>query len=128
MSSADDLVSTQKGGVQTLGQYVQYISSPGRTTSSTTSPKATIITTLGTASFTAIAASTTRRAIEFINSNPSGPNMWVVSANVAAATNQGIYIPPGGFRRIPHSLAANAGFNAIAATGSSNTLTIVEFF
>ena len=123
-----DLVSTQKGGVQNLGQFVAFITAPGQTLSSTTSPRATYYTALSTASLQVAAASSTRRAIEFWNSNPSGQNIWIVPAALSAVINRGILIVPGGRYQVPTTMAANSAFNAIAFTGSTNVLTVVEFF
>lgn len=128
MASQDDINSTLKGWVQNLGTITQWLTSPGQTLSSTTSPKATVYTTLSTSSVQVIGTSLVRRAIWFMNSNPAGNNIWVVPANLTAASNQGILLVPGDDRAIPPTLAVNAAFNAIAATGSANILTIVEFF
>ena len=135
MAATDDLVSTQKGGVQNLGQIAvaivtavaQYIA-PGNTLSTATSPQATLYTTLSTASVQVLAASTTRRGLAFYNSNPSGNNIFIVPGTTAAVINQGIPLLPGGSWEVPATLAANAAFNAIAATASNNVLTIIEFF
>lgn len=128
MSGADDVNSTLKGIVTNLGVLAQLASAPGYTLSTATSPKATIVTTLSTSSLQVIAASTTRRAMTFFNPNPSGNNIWVVPANVSAVINQGILIVPGGDFPTPASVDNNAAWNAIAATGSTNVLTIIEFF
>ena len=96
--------------------------------SSTASPKATVVSNLSTSSVQVIGSSVFRRGISFFNSNPSGNNMWVVPANLTAVANQGILLIAGANYQIPASLAANAAFNAIASTGSSNVLTIIEFF
>jgi hypothetical protein len=128
MSAADDLNSTTKGQAQNLGTLANWAASPGQSVSGITSPKATVVTTLSTASLQVIAASTTRRALEFYNSNPSGQNIWVVPAPASAVINNGVLIVPGGSKPWPPSLACNAAFNAIAATGSTNVLTVIEFF
>lgn len=135
MAATDDLVSTQKGGVQNLGQIAvaiatavaQYLA-PGNTLSTTTSPRATNYTTLSTTSVQVIASSTTRRGIAFYNSNPSGNNIFITPSNLTAVINQGIPLLPGGAWEVSATLAANAAFNAIAATASNNVLTIIEFF
>lgn len=128
MAGADDVNSTLQGIVRNLGQLAQIANAPGYTLSTATSPKATIVTTLSTASMQVIAASTVRRAMTFFNSNPSGQNIWVVPANVSAVINQGIPIAAGSSYATPASVDNNAAWNAIAATGSTNVLTIIEFF
>src|SRR5882672_4365275 len=102
--STDNIVSTMQGLVKNIALLNQLIAAPGNslsqiptaTASAVVSPKATIYTTLSTSSVQVIAASPTRRAMTFVNSNPSGNNIWVVPSNVTAVINQGILIVPGG--------------------------------
>lgn len=123
-----DLVSITKGQTQNIGQLAAWATSPGQTLSSTASPKATVIATLGSTSTLAVASSTTRRGIEFHSSDPSGnTNIWVMP-QTTAVVKQGILLVPGARYQIGNALAANAGFSCIASSGSTNVLTIVEFF
>lgn len=83
---------------------------------------------VGTASVAAIAANISRRGIIFIN--PGTVNLYVCPSNQTAVIGQGVLILPGGqqtFLGDPSAnVAFNSGWNAIAATGASNPLTILE--
>lgn len=125
MASGDDLNSTTKGQALSVSQLAAWAIAPGQTLSSTASPKATVVT-VGTTSTLLIASSTTRRGLEFINGSTGGNPVWVMPQG-AAVVGQGYIVVPGGFRRIPNTLAANAGFSAIA-TGAAGALTVVEYF
>lgn len=125
MASGDDLNSTTKGQGLSVATLANWMIAPGRTLSSTPSPKATPVT-IGTASTLLIASSTTRRAIEFINASTAGNPFWIMPGG-NASVNQGYLVVPGGFRRIPDGLAANAGFSAITTT-AAGLLTVIEYF
>lgn len=120
-----DLVSTQKGGVQNLGQLVKTLIpvTLGATPGGTTSPKVTIATAVGTTSALVIAANSSRLTISFHSPNPNGVNMWVVPSTFTAVVGQGILVLPGATVPLP----STCGWNAIATTGSANVLTIIEF-
>jgi hypothetical protein len=131
MASADDINSTLQGLVRNVGQCVslltQYVA-PGQTPSTAASPAATLFTALSTTSVGVIGTSTLRRGLVFLNPNPSGVNMWVVPSNVTAVINQGVPLTPGSSYTVPSTLHCNAAWNAIAASGTNNVLTILEFF
>lgn len=123
-----DLVSTQKGGVQNIGQLVKLINTLipatlGATPGGTTSPKVTIATAVGTTSALVIAANSARLTINFHSPNPNGNNMWVAPSTMTAVAGQGILVLPGA--TVP--ISSTCGWNAIATTGSANVLTIIEF-
>lgn len=127
MAGGDDLSSITKGQVQNIGQLVAWASSPGQSLSSTSSPRATNLTAVTTTSVLAIATSALRRAIEFHSSDPSNANMWLMPGTTAFV-RRGIYLVPGGRYQINASMAANNCFYAVASSGATNTLSIVEFF
>lgn len=127
MAGADDLASITKGQVTNIGQLVAWASAPGQTLSSTSSPRATNLTTLAATSVLAIATSAVRRAIEFHSSDPANVNIWLMPGTTAFA-RRGIYLVPGGRYQVNASMAANNCWYAVASSGSTNTLTVIEFF
>ncbi len=128
MAGGDDLASITKGQVQNLGQLVAWASAPGQTLSSTSSPRATNLTAVTTTSVLAIATSALRRAIEFHSSDPVGnAYMWIMPGTTAFA-RRGIPIVPGGRYQVNASMAANNCWYAVASSGSTNSLSVVEFF
>jgi hypothetical protein len=101
---------------------------PGNTLSTTASPQATVVTNLSTSSVQVIGSSTVRRGLSFFQPNPSGVNIWLMPGNLTAVANEGILLIPGSSWSVPTEFSSSAAWNAIAATGSSNVLTIVEFY
>lgn len=138
-ASLSDLVSTLKGGVQNLGQLVQSLGTSsasvaaavgalatatlGANLGGTSNPSATIVTNVGTSSLLVVAANSARINIAFHSPNPGGVNMWVVPSAATAVAGRGVLVLPGGTVRIP----STCGWNAIATSGSSNVLTILEW-
>lgn len=91
-----------------------------------TSPVASGLTTLGTASASAIGSNPVRRRIDFINPN-ANVIVYVCPANLTATPGGGsIPIFPGGTLTITGE-NVNCGWNAIAASGSNNGLTVLEY-
>jgi hypothetical protein len=91
-----------------------------------TSPVASGLTNLGTVSVPAIGSNPVRRKIEFINPNAL-VTVFVCPSNLTATTGGGsIPIVPGG-TLIIEGENVNAGWNAIAASGNNNGLTILEY-
>jgi len=127
MSGGDDLASITKGQVQNIGQIAAWASAPGQTLSTTSSPRATNLTAVTTTSILAIATSAVRRAIEFHSCDPANSNMWIMPGTTAFV-RQGIYLVPGGRYQINASMAANNRFYAVASSGATNALCVVEFF
>lgn len=128
MSASDDLVSYLKGNVNTLAQFVAQAISPGWSLSTTTSPKATIFSTVSTVSQQVIGANAFRRHIEFFNTNAVGTTIFLMPGNATAVINQGIPIGTAG-SYIPQTwLNVTGAFNAIASSNATSVLTIVEFF
>jgi len=84
---------------------------------------------VGTSSILVIDVNPSRHGIIF--SNPTGVNIWVCPSNVVTVSGRGVLIPPGGlpisFLGDPsQGITFNCGWNAIAASGSGNYLTILE--
>lgn len=128
MAGGDDLATITKGQVQNIGQLAAWASAPGQTLSSTSSPRATNLTAVTTTSVLAIATSAVRRAIEFHSCDPTGnSNMWIMPGTTAFV-RRGILIVPGSRYEIGPTMAANNCFYAVASSGSTNSLTVVEFF
>jgi hypothetical protein len=128
MAGDDDLTSVTKGQVQNISRLAAWASAPGQTLSSTSSPRCTNLTSLTTTSILAIATSAVRRAIEFHSCDPTGnSNIWVMPGTTAFV-RRGILIVPGARYQVPPQIAANNCFYAVASSGSTNSLSVVEFF
>jgi hypothetical protein len=135
-AGADNLNSTLKGVVANLGQLVTNTATDGIVSAlgalatatlganigTTTSPAFTNAT-VGTASVLIVAANSTRINIAFISPNPAAANMWIVPSTTTAVAGQGVLILPGGSVEFP----STCGWNAIATSGSSNMLTVLEW-
>lgn len=94
------------------------------------SPVGIAVNNLGTSSLSVIGANANRRAITF--SNPGGVNVYICPDNLVAnnATLGGMFVLfPGGEKTIiaEGNINVNCGWNAIAASGSNNPLTILEY-
>jgi hypothetical protein len=130
-----DLVNATKGVVRNLSQLNNSLATSavatatlsvasavlGMTIRGTASPAPLTVVSVGTTSLLAIAANSARLGLIFHNPNPSGNNLWVTNLSTAVA-NQGILVLPGDRVAIP----SNCGWTAVAGTGSSNNLVIVE--
>jgi hypothetical protein len=83
---------------------------------------------VGTVSAQAIGANTNRRGLRFYN--PGTVEIYICPANQVAVAGQGIPILPGGgpvdFVGDGKLVNYNSGWNAIAASGANNPLTILE--
>lgn len=92
-----------------------------------TSPQAWTIL-VGNTSIPAIGANQNRRGIIF--ANPGSVNIYVVPSNLAAVIGQGILVLPGAQVELlgnpSRNINYNCAWNAIAATGSNNPLTIMD--
>lgn len=135
-AGANDVNSTLKGVVQQLGALVTNTSTDGITSAlgalatatlganiGTTSSPAFTNATVGTSSLLVIAANSSRINIAFHSPNPAAANMWVVPSAATAVAGQGVLVLPGGTVLIPSTCA----WNAIATSGSSNMLTVLEW-
>lgn len=133
-AGANDVNNTLKSVVQQLGALATSTATDGVTTAlgvlatatlganigTTTSPAFTNAT-VGTSSVLVIAANSSRLNIAFHSPNPSAPNMWVSPATAVAG--QGVLVLPGGTVLIPSTCT----WFAIATSGSSNALTVLEW-
>lgn len=135
MAAVEDVVSTLQGVVRNLGLEAQNLSTlaaialaPGQSIATVTSPSATVVTTLGTASIEVIGSSSMRRGILFVNSVLGATAIWIVPGNVTATTSHGIPLAGGSSYATDASLRNTAAWNAAAQTASGNALTIIEFF
>ena len=135
-AGADNVNSTLQGIVRNLGQLVTNTSTDGIVTAlgsiatatlganiGTTSSPAFTNATVGTASLLVVAANSSRLNIAFHSPNPSAANMWVVPSAATAVAGRGVLVLPGGTVLIP----STCGWNAIATSGSSNMLTVLEW-
>ena len=129
-----DLVSTQKGGVQTLAVVAKSLANamPGATAS--TSPVVTGLNTVTTAPTVAVAPNQFRHGIVFHNpgSNntiyiyPSSittvPTTSLLGGSFAIATGSTITFSPSTFPNV------NCGWSAFCLTTTVQPLTIAEFY
>jgi hypothetical protein len=92
-----------------------------------TSPNGSTVL-LGTVSATAIGPNANRRGLRFYN--PGTVTIYICPANIPAVIGQGIPILPGGgpvdFIGDGRLINYNSGWNAIAASGAANPLTVLE--
>jgi hypothetical protein len=96
--------------------------------STNVSPNGVQISNLTTASQQVIGANPNRRGIVFMN--PGAQIAYVCPANLTAVAGAGsMTVLPGGEKRIVAKgrVRVNCAWNAIAAQGSGNSLTILEF-
>jgi hypothetical protein len=128
MASTDDILTAIRGAVQNLSNLTYATGAAGRFTSSAISPIATM-TTVGTSALTIVAANPSRRAISFHSCDPTGnTTIWLLPGVATAITAQGgVVLVPGQDYVIDQGLGSNAAWQAIAGTGSSNNLLILEY-
>jgi hypothetical protein len=134
MATIDDVVSNIKNGVLNLSQFVsgttssilQAFAAPGRFAQNGTSPVATLQTAIGTSGLLIVPFRASRRAISFFNSNTSNTTIWVSPLAMSTA-GLGVPIAAGSSYTITPDLCSNCGWTAIAATGTTNTMLILEF-
>jgi hypothetical protein len=92
-----------------------------------TSPVGSTVT-VGTVSVAAIGANPRRRGIVFVNPNTS-VTLYVCPNNQTAVIGEGIPVFPGGMVQLVGDgklINYNCGWNAIAASGAANKLTVLE--
>jgi len=137
MAQIDDVVSNLKNGVLNLSQFIsgttssilQAFAAPGRfATQGITSPVATLQTAIGTAAGLAIVPfRSTRRAIAFYNCNVTAASTIFITPLNTAVVGQSIGIAGGSSIIFTPDLGCNCGWTAIATTGTTNCLLILEF-
>ena len=126
MASLDDVLSGIKGATQNIGELVAATQAPGLQGARTqTSPVASYLS-VGTSAIQVIGFRSTRRAISFHNSGGStGTTIWLAPNSIA--TGQGLFLAAGSSVFITPDLGCTCGWTAIAGTGSSNGLMILEY-
>lgn len=125
MASMDDILTAIKGATQNISQLVSAFGAPGRSVSSQTSPISTL-QTVGTSALAVVSFNANRRGISFHNSDPTN-NSTIFLAPATIAIGQGLVLVPGQSVYISADLGCNSGWTAIAGTGSSNKLMILEY-
>jgi len=127
MTDQTDINSTLQNISRQLGMLA------GGAASTTTSPVSTGINTLNTVATAVISTSSVRQALIF--HNPGTTNVYVYPSLTSAAPTT--TAPGGSFIMFPGGTLSlsneefsniNCGWSAFAATGSSQPLTIVEFY
>lgn len=132
MASVDDVNSTLQNVARQIGQLANAFTNAAPTQTTTTSPSATAINNLGTTIATVISTSLVRHGLIF--HNPGTVNAYVfpsLATTVTTALVGGSFIIyPGGTLEFPSTVYTNinCAWSAWVATGSSQPLTIVEFF
>lgn len=128
----NDLVSTQKGGVQTLAVVAQALVNAFPKATASTSPVATGLNSIATAAVVAIAANTLRHGIMF--HNPGTATIYVYPTSIAAAPTVSsvggsfVVYPGGTLQFSPANFPnVNCGWSAFGL-GASLPLTICEFY
>lgn len=133
MTDATDINSTLQGIARQLGEQAQSQQNAWPNPTAATSPLATPINSLSTTASVVIAASTTRHGLMF--HNPGTASVYVYptltsTAPTTAAVGGSFLILPGGTLEFPPAVYpnVNCGWSAFSGTGSSQALTVVEFF
>lgn len=131
-SPLDNLVSTQKGGVQNLSQLARSITNAMPVPTAAASPVSTPINNLGVSATTVLAASADRHGLIF--HNPGTANVYVYpslasTAPTTSAVGGAFLIFPGGTLQFPPNAYpnVNCAWKAFSGTGSNQALTVVEF-
>ena len=126
MASLDDVLSGIKGATQNIGELVAATQAPGlQGARNQTSPFATYAS-VGTSAVQVINFRATRRAISFHNGGgTTNTTIWLAPDSIA--TGQGINLAAGSSLFITPDLGCTCGWTAIAGTGSSNQLMILEY-
>jgi len=134
MAGNDDLFSQAQNIARQIGEYARAIVNTNPAPTSTISPFVTGINSLGTTGTTLlVSASTTRHGILF--HNPGTASVYVFPSSIATVpttTSIGgtVVIYGGGTFQMPALQFPNVtdGWSGFTLTGSSQPLTIVEFF
>ena len=131
--SLNDLVSTQKGGVQTLAYAAKALGNAFPPATASTSPVFTGNNSITTTATTVIDANTQRHGIIF--HNPGTTTIFIYPTNMASPPTSvslgGALSILGGSTVIfsPSSFPnVNGGWSAVSTTGSSLPFTVAEFY
>jgi len=131
--SLNDLVSTQKGGVQTLAVAAKSLANAFPPATASTSPVVTGSNAVGTTATTIIGANTFRHGILFHNPGTTtvfifptniatAPTSTVLGGSIAIAGGSTVIFSPSSFPNV------NGGWSAVSTTGSSLPFTVAEFY
>ena len=135
-ASLDDILTAIKGATQNFSNLTIAFGSPGRTSQSfTTSPVASYFNSIasaafGTQPFQVVAFNANRRAISFHSCDPMGnTTMWLTTNTTFAGAGvpQGIALVPGMNWVIDANSGSNAAWFAIAGSGTTNKLLVLEY-
>jgi hypothetical protein len=133
MAAIDDANSTLQNVVRQIGLYAQSIANAYPAATTTASPRAIGFNSITTTAALVLSNSTMRHGLVF--HNPGTANLYVfptaiTTSPTTAAVGGAFIIYPGG--TLPFSPASfpnvNCSWSAFSATGSSQALTIVEFY
>lgn len=133
MTDATDINSTLQNIARQLGAQAQSQQNAWPNQTAATSPLSTPINSLSTTASVVIAASTTRHGLIFHNPGTASVYVYPTLASTApttASVGGSFLILPGGTLEFPPSIYpnVNCGWSAFSGTGSSQALTVVEFF
>lgn len=133
MATIDDINSTLQNIAKQLGYAAQSQQNAWPNETIATSPVSTPINSLSTTASVVIAASTTRHGLMFHNPGTASVYVYPTLASTAPTTTTvggSFLILPGGTLEFPPALYpnVNCGWSAFSGTGSSQALTVVEFF
>ena len=124
IATIDDINSTLQNIARNLG---------GSQVSTTSSPVSTPVNNLSTTAISVISTSFLRQGIIFHNPGTASVYVYPTLASTAPTTTTvggSFLILPGGTLAFPSSLYPNinCGWSAFSGTGSSQALTVVEFY
>ena len=133
MGTIDDVVSTMKGGVTNLAQLALGMTNAYPPAVGSASPAAYGFNAMTTTAVLLLSNSTVRHGLIF--HNPGTANMYVFPTTITttpttAAVGGAFLILPGATLSLPSTVFpnANCSWSGFAGTGSSQALTVVEFF
>jgi hypothetical protein len=134
MAGADDFVNQGQNIARQIGEYARSITNTNPAPTSTVSPYFTGVNSLGTTGTTIlVTASTSRHGILF--HNPGTTSVYIFPSSIATVPTTSsiggtVVIYGGGTFQMPALQFPNVtdGWSGFTLTGSSQPLTIVEFF
>ena len=128
-----DAVSALQNIARQIGVYAQSIANAYPAATTTSSPGAIGINSISTTAGVVLGTSTIRHGLVF--HNPGTANIYVFPTAISTTPTTSLVggtfiIYPGGTLTMPSTMFTNvgAGWSAFSGTGSSQALTIVEFF
>lgn len=129
----DDMISTGQNIVRQIGQFAQSIANTNPAATTTASPRALGFNSITTTAAVIVSNSTTRHGLIF--HNPGTANIYVFPTAITTSPTTAIVggsfiIYPGGTLTFSPLIFpnVNCSWSAFSGTGSSQALTVVEFF